>query len=305
MVLTPPEPFRSIRRSRSLRGMGLVLGLAWLLLGAPLTTLAAPIISEIRSSASGRKLVVQIVASTPFSYAVLETHEPFRLSLHLPDATFAFPLTPLQLDDGPLLAVVPSEVTREDGTLALVQLTFARAAAYEVSREGTLLTVILDLPNPSGGRLLFEATAPAVPAQAEAAEASPAPPVSTAETDPAAVPATSSLTPASKDTTVQRLAIVTKGTVTTVRIDASGSLTYRATILTSPDRVVIDLPGAIYPRLTGRVPGQGPLLTRIRVSQFKGTPDPVVRVVLDLARPAPYRIEKLTHGLLIHAGERP
>jgi len=42
-------------------------------------------------------------------------------------------------------------------------------------------------------------------------------------------------------------------------------------------------------------------VTRIRISQFLEKPEPVVRIVLDLTRPVPYRIEDTGQGLLIHA----
>ena len=130
-----------------MRGAG---GLALLVAGSVLGVLspapAAPVISEIRSNPAGGKVGVQIVASDRLSYAVLETREPFRLTLYLPDAAFAFPLAPLQLKEGPLLAVVPAQMKREDATLGRIDLTFAQDASYTLTRDGTTLTVTVDLP---------------------------------------------------------------------------------------------------------------------------------------------------------------
>ncbi len=272
----------------------------------------APVIREIRSRSVGGKLTIEIeiVASTPYSYAVLETQDPFRLTLLIPNATFAFRFTPLTSQSGPLLAVVPTEVKRDGGTLGQIELTFVQAAPYTVTRDETTLTVTVDLPAQGGVVTLFGGVAPQPivepPPQQTPATTQEASRVETdssqlSQETPAQALAPSSRPGQTQTTTVNRLRLTSTAEVTTLQVDATGRLEYRVTTLASPPRLVVDLPGALYPPLTGALPGQGPVVTRVRVSQFRGKPQPVVRIVFDLARLVPYRLEEIDGTLLIHA----
>ncbi len=279
------------------------------LMGLELASAGAPVISEIRSESVGGKLAVRIVASSSFSYAVLETHDPFRLTLFIPNATFAFRLTPLTSQPGPLLAVVPTEVKREDGTLGQIELTFVQAASYTVTRDETTLTVTVDLPAQGGVVSLFGGVSPQPVMEPPPPQQTPAtqeaPKVETDPAQPSHETPAQALAPPSRPgktqtTTVNRLRLTSTAEVTTLKVDATGRVEYRVMTLASPPRLVVDLPGALYPPLTGAVPGQGPVVTRVRVSQFRGQPQPVVRIVLDLVRPVLYRIQETDEGFLIH-----
>ncbi len=80
----------------------------------------------------------------------------------------------------------------------------------------------------------------------------------------------------------------TEGSVQ-VRIEATGPVEYRTMTLVDPDRVVVDLPGAVNGIAGSVFPvRQGPV-QQIRVAQFTQVP-PVVRVVVDLSRPAKYDV---------------
>ncbi len=274
----------------------------------------APVISEIRSSTVGGKFAIEIVASTPFSYAVLEAQDPFRLTLYIPNAKFAFPLTPLTLRDAPLIGVVPAEVKREDGTLGQIELTFVQAAPYTVTRDETTLTVTVDLPAQGGVVTLFGRVSPQPVVEPPPPQQTPAtqeaPRVKTDSAQPSRETPAQALAPPSRPeqtqtTTVNRLRLTSTAEVATLQVNATGRLEYRVTTLAFPPRLVVDLLGALYPPLTGAVPGQGPVVTRVRVSQFRGQPQPIVRIVLDLVRPVPYRIQETDEGLLIHAETKP
>ncbi|HEY9842420.1 MAG TPA: N-acetylmuramoyl-L-alanine amidase [Candidatus Obscuribacterales bacterium] len=53
---------------------------------------------------------------------------------------------------------------------------------------------------------------------------------------------------------------------------------------TSPGKIVLDLPNAIFPRVKQEIAAASPAIDKIRISQFQNAP-PTVRMVLDLARP--------------------
>jgi hypothetical protein len=82
-------------------------------------------------------------------------------------------------------------------------------------------------------------------------------------------------------------------------LDVDGEPTVTAFSLKSPARIVVDLERAEWLQATRSIAGSGGLLTRVRVSQH--TPA-VVRVVCDLDRPSPYRVETVPGGLVLHVG---
>jgi len=73
----------------------------------------------------------------------------------------------------------------------------------------------------------------------------------------------------------------TGGTIVTLA--GNGSFAYETFRLENPPRFVIDLPGVVNGAGKKAQDVHSPTLTRVRVSQFRGGPDPVTRVVFDLA----------------------
>ena len=76
-----------------------------------------------------------------------------------------------------------------------------------------------------------------------------------------------------------------------VILSGSGPMAYTTLELENPQRLVIDLKGTVSRLDSNQVSvDQGGVL-RIRAGQFRRSPEPVSRVVLDLDGPVPYRIE--------------
>jgi type IV pilus assembly protein PilQ len=71
------------------------------------------------------------------------------------------------------------------------------------------------------------------------------------------------------------------GTVTVV-LAGNGSFAYETFVLPNPPRYVIDLPDVVNAAGKKSHDVEAPSLYRVRVSQFRGGPDPVTRVVFDL-----------------------
>lgn len=89
-----------------------------------------------------------------------------------------------------------------------------------------------------------------------------------------------------------------------IRIQADQPVAnYKAFLLDNPPRLVIDITGAL---LTERMPpkqaGKG-AIKQIRSSQYRGKPDPVVRLVLDLASTLPYQVVGVPETVRILIGE--
>jgi len=106
-------------------------------------------------------------------------------------------------------------------------------------------------------------------------------------------PAAAVATPAARVTSI---GVKTYPGVVQVAIGGSGPLRFRATTMSNPFRVIIDVPGAL---LAGTVPAvlnvaQPPVL-RVRAGQFQQS---TVRVVIDLAAPTAYQVSAVTPSVL-------
>jgi len=106
-------------------------------------------------------------------------------------------------------------------------------------------------------------------------------------------PAAAVATPAVRVTSI---GVKTYPGVVQVAIGGSGPLRFRATTMSNPFRVLIDIPGAL---LAGTVPAvlnvaQPPVL-RVRAGQFQQS---TVRVVIDLAAPTAYQVSAVTPSVL-------
>ena len=82
----------------------------------------------------------------------------------------------------------------------------------------------------------------------------------------------------------------------TVRLKTSGSVTYEATLIDSPNRLVIDLSGTRYAWSRTRLASDVAPVKEIRGSQFKVG---VARVVVEMTRRSTYRIEEGPDGLVV------
>jgi type IV pilus assembly protein PilQ len=82
----------------------------------------------------------------------------------------------------------------------------------------------------------------------------------------------------------------------TVRIKTSGPAKYQSSFIDSPNRLVVDLPGATYTWSKTTLNSDTEPVRQVRGSQWKGS---VARVVVELSRKVGYRIDEDAQGLLI------
>lgn len=88
-----------------------------------------------------------------------------------------------------------------------------------------------------------------------------------------------------------------------VHVRGNGAFRYSAFLLKEPDRYVIDLEGVLVDDAAAvEVTGDG-VVRKVRTGQFRGKPDPVARVVLDLAAPVEPVVEERVAGLVIRVGD--
>ena len=96
--------------------------------------------------------------------------------------------------------------------------------------------------------------------------------------------------------------VLEEGASTVVRIAGDGEFAYSTFQLQNPDRFVIDLDGVTNQSARSSAPLDGEILARIRVSQFKKSPEAVSRVVFDLRQTVPPTIERGPEGLVVRFG---
>jgi hypothetical protein len=175
-------------------------------------------------------------------------------------------------------------LTRDGDTLVRLDLTFGREVPYTVTRAAARVRIRAEV----GGRK------PAVVIGDPGARQSPPPAA-------AARPRAGAATPPS-----QRIAVLkgvrpetSEGTAR-LMLDIDGSPAVKTFAMTQPDRIVVDLENARLPARESAFTVHGGLIRGIRMSQWTET---VVRVVCDLSRPAPFRVEPVAGGLVVHLGE--
>ncbi|MEM9291473.1 MAG: type IV pilus secretin PilQ [Acidobacteriota bacterium] len=93
-----------------------------------------------------------------------------------------------------------------------------------------------------------------------------------------------------------------EGAGAALKVAGDGGFEYSGFQLESPDRFVIDLIGIVNASSASTVAvDQGPV-NRVRIAQFKPFPEPVTRVVFDLASSTSPTITQLPDGLLVSFG---
>jgi len=98
---------------------------------------------------------------------------------------------------------------------------------------------------------------------------------------------------------------VADSTGVSVQLNGRGPLEAKAFTLENPPRVVVDLKGVVN-RVSRRVHPVGTAgVKQVRVAQFATSPEPVVRVVVDLDQQMPYRVDPTSQGALLRVGGEP
>jgi hypothetical protein len=108
----------------------------------------------------------------------------------------------------------------------------------------------------------------------------------------------------SRRTTVRRIAIHDGEKGPEVEITTSEPTLHQIRMLTGPDRVVIDFPGALPGEQLRSIAVNSGGMKRVRVSLFEATP-PVTWVVLDLAAPGNYQLFPSGNTVIVSAGDTP
>jgi type IV pilus assembly protein PilQ len=107
---------------------------------------------------------------------------------------------------------------------------------------------------------------------------------------------------ASEGLVLKRVEIVSGQDAARLVLDVDGSVTPRTFTLPNPDRIVVDLVGAVNGAPKAPQTFETGPIARVRVSQFQTTPQPVTRVVADLRVKASYQIETQDEDIVLVVG---
>ena len=117
-----------------------------------------------------------------------------------------------------------------------------------------------------------------------------------AQTAQSAAPQTSS------GSAVQQVGIDRVGQQTIVRVQGEGSLSYHIERLSDPPRVAVDFENARLVETRSTIASEHDPVRRVRLGQSR--PDQV-RVVIDLASAAPFKVERQNQALLVEFSDQP
>lgn len=103
-------------------------------------------------------------------------------------------------------------------------------------------------------------------------------------------------------TRVQEVTVEEDGAATAIHVRGDGEFDYSTFRLSDPDRFVVDLAGVVNGLTDGYFSVGANNVEQVRVAQFRGHPDPVMRVVIDLDGQAIPSIERRADELVLTFG---
>jgi len=106
---------------------------------------------------------------------------------------------------------------------------------------------------------------------------------------------------AQSPTRVQHVSVLGTGQAIEVEIQASGAVVPQSQMITGPDRIIVDFPGALPAAELRTLNVNRGALKTIRAGLFSSNP-PVTRVVLDLTEPQSYEIFSVRNVVMLKIG---
>lgn len=227
----------------------------------------APDLFVVDLTGTSKATGLMLPAAMPAGVASIAADDVVEMGAHLTRVTFR-------------LSSAATPRASVDGSVVTVTVTVAAPATAEAPAASTTA-------EPEAHPVETPAQVAAVPAVAEThAEALPEA-ARAVEAEPVA---TSEALPLQKAKSLKSIATTGKGANTEITLAGDGELAYKVFRLNGPERVVLDLTGVKNATMKSSVTVDDSIVKRVRVSQFKSSPDPVTRVVLDLDAKSDYKV---------------
>jgi type IV pilus assembly protein PilQ len=252
--------------------------------------------AAFNEDADGARVVLS--ADAPLLYTAYEPR-PDLLVVDLPGADLSAGFVPP--GTGSLVTAIRAEPVLEMGKkMTRISVTHQAGVRSDVRSVGRGLAISFEPPAAAEPETRAQAAPAAVP-PADASSAAPLAALVAAEEIARPAPPQGELAHQLEEVRVSG----ESAREVTVALLGDGVFQPQDFLLENPPRLVIDLPGVKNQVRRRVVPVKSLLVSRVRVSQFQSLPDPVTRVVLDLARPLPHVLvangERL--AIVVRAGE--
>jgi len=247
-------------------------------------------IKWVALSGGGNGTDLEITASQPAATDTRVLTDPDRIVIDFPGAVPGNRLKGFPVNRGPIRAVRTALYTSNPPTTRVV-IDLKGPVAYQVVPSGSGVVVKF------GG-------APNAPAEAAERTSPPPIPVHLTRAAPIPIVVPAPRAPLSPTTIIKRVALLGNERGVELEIIASQPVATDTRVLTNPDRVVIDLPGAVPgDQLKGFAVNHG-AMKAVRVGLLSSSP-PTTRVVLDLNEPSPYQVFPSGNTVLVKLGRAP
>jgi len=262
--------------------------------------------AEIRSLELGEDgRLLELVADRPLVWTSFRDSEG-DLVIELPNSIPSAAVDDLSRDLGLVAGVDVELLDDSDRPLTRLVVTTREPSEHSLAGDGETLRIqLLPVSGDRAAALAYEPLPAEEPEQQEPEVAAvPAPPLApearrlgTAESPLQGPPATGVAASQLYD-----VAVRSADGETVVEVAGDGEFEYSTFHLENPERFVIDLSGVVNNSPASVVPVGSDHVEQVRIGQFKPRPEPVSRVVFDLRRMAPPRIERTSDGLLVTFG---
>jgi type IV pilus assembly protein PilQ len=186
-----------------------------------------------------------------------------------------------------VISLTAEEVTEMGSRLTRVTFRVMDTQLPQISPAENTLIVNMPASAAYDAAPAVAAAAPVV-ADQRAAKVEPIPEPARVVPEPVAIAAAP--VPAEKARFIKAVDATGSGDALQVRISGDGAMSYKAFQLANPARLVIDVAGVKNAVKKTSVVVDDATVKRVRVAQFKGAPDPVTRIVVDLTSKSEYDI---------------
>ena len=187
--------------------------------------------------------------------------------------------------------------TASGQSLARLRIRLKASVEDRTVVEGKNLVVTLTstaaAPAPAASPAAAKETAPSMQAEVPAAK----PPV-VAPTQPL----TTAAVPSNAASNISAIRTEVKGGTFRAFVATDGRASFKHFVLTSPDRIVVDITGVTSRVDRNSIDVAGGGISRIRIGQFRTADPRVVRIVFDVNKMGPYDVRQVGNDLVLSLG---
>jgi type IV pilus assembly protein PilQ len=274
---------------------------------APAQEAAPTAITDIRQESTDRSTRLIVECTGPLAYTYYSP-DPLTLVVDIPEVDASQVPARINVGTREVESIRVTSLARADGrNLARVEVRLASLVPYQIFSKDKALNLVFERPASLASEPAPATRTAAAPEGTPVAAAPELKPAAAAPEPAPVAPAATPAVAAEPEAPATRIVAVTRDDAPDLlafTVKADGRLQYRDFTLPNPDRVVVD-----FSDVTARASvrsmdvGEDPV-RKVRLGQFSAASPKVARLVLDLTKPAPYRIIDGKDGIRIVFGDK-